>query len=75
MDHEMSIMGSGGDTKCRWNPDNPESVAIAQETYTNYRGQGFLAFAMNEDGTTGDQLNEFDPSHENILFVPPMRGG
>lgn len=72
--NEMSIMNAEGDTKCYWDPSNPESVAIAAETFETYRGRGYRAFAM-DSGTSGEIMDDFDANVGSILFVPPMAGG
>ena len=73
--HEMSAMGKEGDTKYHWNPEDPESVAAAQETYNGFMSDGYRAFSMSEDGTQGEIMTSFDPSAGNVLMVPPMQGG
>lgn len=74
MKHEMCVMNADGDTKVFWDAANPESVAIAAETFNSYRGRGYAAFAMSS-GTSGDQMGSFDPNVGSILFVPPLQGG
>lgn len=73
--HEMAVMGKEGDTKYGWNPEDPESVSAAEETFNGYTSDGYRAFAMNADGTQGEQMDGFDPSAGNVLMVPPMQGG
>jgi hypothetical protein len=72
--HEMAIMNSEGDTKCFWDPGNPESVSVASDTFATYSGRGYRAFAMSS-GTQGEIMDGFDPGVGSILFVPPMQGG
>jgi hypothetical protein len=74
MKHEMSIMGKDGDTKCFWDPDDPDSVGVAQASFESYRGQGYRAARFNGD-EQGDIINEFDPTAGRILFIPPLQGG
>lgn len=71
----MSIMGSMGDTKCYWNADRPEEVEAAREIFMRHQGNGYRAFSMTRDGTQGEQMTDFDPAAESILFLPQMQGG
>lgn len=71
----MSIMGKEGDTKYHWSACNPDQVAMARETFDAHRGKGYLAFRMNDKSNQGDQMTEFDPAAESILFIPQMQGG
>lgn len=70
----MSVMNDDGDTKITWDPMNPASVEAASTAFTSYRSQGYQAFAMTS-GTSGEQMEGFDPSVGAILLVPQMTGG
>ena len=71
--HEMSVMTHEGDTKCYWDPNNPESVKVASETFAAHAQRGYRAFSMV--GTQGTIMDVFDPNAAQILFVPAMQGG
>ena len=75
MKHQMSMMNDKGDTSCTWDPSNPASVSVAQETFDDCCNRGQRAALMNADGTTGAFVAAFDPEMESILFVPPLQGG
>lgn len=66
---------TGGDTKQMWNPDNATEVAAARETFDKLRREGFLAFRVKDDGSAGEQINEFDARAGKIIMSPPIRGG
>lgn len=72
--NEMSILSAEGDTKCFWDPSNPESVSAASDTFATYSSRGYRAFAMSS-GTEGEVMSGFDPSVGSILFIPPLQGG
>jgi len=73
---EMSIMGREGDTKVIWDKNRPVEVENARETFKRLRKEGYLAFKVTgKDGVKGEQINEFDPNQEVIIFAPQMQGG
>lgn len=72
---ELAIMGKEGDTKTMWNPDNPDEVTVAQETFARWKAKGFAMYKTNAAGDKGEQIREFDASYGKIIAVPPMRGG
>ncbi len=72
----MSVMGTNGDTKVRWNKRNPDEVSAAKATFTLYKKRGFAAFRMTAKGSKkGSQIDEFDPEAGSLLMVPPLAGG
>ncbi len=74
--HEMAVMGKEGDTKITWSHDNEHEVANAQRSFDYLREQGFTAFrADGADGGVGETLHTFDPTVEQVVFIPPMQAG
>lgn len=72
----MAIMGSEGDTKYAWDRSNPADVAIARRTFNRFRQDGYLAFRVRDGAESkGEQMTEFDPDAERIIFCPQLRGG
>ncbi len=74
----MAVMSQDGDTPYGWDKNDPADVAIARRTFNRFRQQGYAAFrAKAEEGTerTGEQMDEFDPEAERIIFVPQLVGG
>jgi hypothetical protein len=69
----------GGDTKLRWNTDDPVETAAAKahfETLTKPRsegGGGHLAYRKRNGER--EQIREFDPEAERIVLVAPQAGG
>lgn len=71
----LATLGRQGDVRQTWNPENEAEVAAARATFDRLRGQGHLAFRVQEGGGKGDQIREFDPDAAKIILAPPMRGG
>lgn len=74
---EMAVMNHTGDTKTIWDSKNPDEVENARKQFEFFtKTKKFAAFmvAKNGDKTT-EQIREFDPSLEKIIFVPPLAGG
>lgn len=57
----------GGDTLLE---DPPEAKAI----HERLTGSGFLAFKVDEKAGN-EQIKEFDPEAEEILYAPQIQGG
>jgi DNA polymerase IIIc chi subunit len=73
---EIAVMDATGDTKVIWSRDNADEVEVAREQFKQFKAKGFTAFKVRgKDGERGDQIDEFDPNAERIIFVPAMRGG
>ncbi len=72
---EMAVMGRQGDTKIIWSPDNKPEVEAAKKTFDDLRAKGYLAFAVEADGSKGKQIFSFEPHAAKIILSPPMRGG
>jgi hypothetical protein len=65
-----------GDAKQYWNRNNEFEVAQARETFRKYvKEKKYAAFAMSRTGDKEQQVTEFDPSLERVLFVAPVSGG
>lgn len=72
----MAVMDHTGDTKIMWSKDNEEEVEEAREQFNRMKKKGFAAFFVKgKDGAQGEQMHEFDPKAERIIFVKQMRGG
>jgi hypothetical protein len=72
----MSVMGREGDTKHIWNKNDPVEVEAARKQFDHFRSKKYLAFHVKgKDGDKGEQMTEFDPNAERIIFTPPMQGG
>lgn len=71
----MSWMNTTGDSKIHWDARSEVEVAAAQANYAVLRAAGYRAFALNTDGTQGEQLDDFDALAKRIVMVPPLAGG
>jgi hypothetical protein len=74
-DSYASILCQKGDTKLIWNKNNADEVSNAKRTFDDLRKKGFLAFKVTDDGSKGEQINDFDANVERMIMVPPMVGG
>ena len=74
--HWMAVMDETGDTKILWSRDNEDEVAVARKTFDEMKKKGFTAFRVTgKDGVAGEQMREFDPAAERIIFTKPHAGG
>ncbi len=73
----LAILGTNGDTKHLWDKTKPAEVAAAKALFDKLVKQDkYLAFrATGKDGDKGDQVREFNPDHERLIFTPPFVGG
>jgi hypothetical protein len=74
--HYMAIQDETGDTKIIWSKDNEDEVENARRTFKDMLKKGYKAFhVVGKNGETGEQMREFDPDAERIIFLKQMRGG
>ncbi len=74
--HWMAITNETGDTKVLWSKDNEDEVENARRTFKDMRKKGYTAFRVTgKNGEPGEQMNEFDPDAERIIFTKPQAGG
>lgn len=73
----FEVMDKSGDTKIMWDRNNQDEVKIAKQAFEELtKTKKFVAFYVTDkDGTKGEQMREFDPRAERVIFVPPMAGG
>lgn len=73
----FAVMGKEGDTKYMWDKNSDVEVEAARRQFNHFvKEKKYLAFKVaKDDGTKGDQVKEFDPSHERYIFAPQMVGG
>lgn len=63
-----------GDDEIRWNPNNPNEVAIACAAFGQFKANGFLAY--RSDVESGDEvIQHFDPTAAEIVMTPQIVGG
>ena len=74
--HYMAITDETGDTKVMWSKDNADEVENARETFKRMKKNGYAAFKVEgKKGEAGEQMHEFDPNAERIIFTKQMQGG
>jgi hypothetical protein len=72
----MAVMSHEGDTPFKWNKNDPVEVENARRTFEFFtKEKKFFAFKEKRMGGQGDQIREFDPNAEKIIFVPQSVGG
>ena len=69
------IMDRTGDTRHAFDVKDKVSIEDADKRFRELTGKGFMAVALTEDGTPGQQLKAFDPTVERTMFVPQLQGG
>ena len=72
---ELRVMGTKGDTKIIWDSDNEDEVKAAQKQFEELTKKGFVAFKMKKAGDKGEKITEFNRYTEQIILVPPIKGG
>ncbi len=74
--HYMAELNDTGDTKYTWDADNEDEVALARDQFNLFKKKGFAAFRTDKKGMKlPEQMHEFDPHAERIIFVKQMVGG
>lgn len=70
-------MNEKGDSKIKWDKNNPAEVEGARAAFDKLVGdKKFAAFKLSKfTDSKGERITRFDPDAERILFVPPMQGG
>lgn len=72
---EFIVLDRTGDTKYMWDARNQVEVDAARKQFTELRSKGYLAYKVDKKGEKAEQVNEFDPGLERIIFAPAMVGG
>lgn len=72
---ELLVLDVSGDTKIIWDPDKPEEVENARETFNRLRKKGYAAYSVNRKGDKGEVIREFDPEAEKLILAPATVGG
>jgi hypothetical protein len=72
---EMSIMDSSGHKQLKWDMDQVDEIASAQETFDRLVEQGYSGFGSKRKAEAKQSLREFDPTLEELIMVPRTVGG
>jgi hypothetical protein len=68
------IMDHTGDSMHQFDPADAAAVAEAEERFKMLTGAGFTA-AKRLGGGRSEVIKNFDPTAEETLFIPRLKGG
>jgi hypothetical protein len=71
----MHVLDKTGHTTHSWNSDNEAEVEAARSLFASLTGKGYRAFVGSNADKPGRRMDSFDPSVEEMTFVPQLRGG
>lgn len=71
----MQVMDQTGHSSISWDPNTPDEVAVARDSFDKLVKKGYNAFRVNEDDDRGERITTFDPKAGKIMMVPQLRGG
>ena len=72
--HTQIIMDLTGDTRHYFDAADDVSVAEARRRFQELMDAGYIAAKRTGSGTS-DLIREFDPTAQETVFVPRLRGG
>jgi hypothetical protein len=72
--HLQIVMDTSGDTRHQFDPEDTSAVAEAERRFRELTGAGFIAAKRTGIGTS-ELIHQFDPSAQETLFFPRLRGG
>jgi hypothetical protein len=67
-----NVLDRTGHTEHQWDSSVPAEVEAARALFATLRGKGYRAF---QGGESGKRIDTFDPSIEELTFVPQLQGG
>jgi hypothetical protein len=68
------VMDHTGDSRHQFDPADAAAVAEAEERFRMLTGAGFTAAKRLGEGKS-EVLKIFDPTAEETLFIPRLKGG
>jgi hypothetical protein len=68
------VMDQSGDTRHEFDPADARAVAQAEARFKELTGAGFTAAKRLGEGKS-EVVRSFDPTAEETLFIPRLRGG
>jgi len=68
------VMDHTGDTRHEFDPGNAQALAEAERRFKELTGAGFTAAKRIGDGGS-EIVRSFDPTAEETIFIPRLRGG
>jgi hypothetical protein len=69
------VMDGSGDTRHEFDVSNLASIADAEMRFRELTGKGFRAVALGKNGGSDELIDKFDPTVEETLFIPQLKGG
>ena len=69
------LMGSGGDTKYIWDPQDATEVDIAERSFNELVGKGYLAFRVDDEGEKAERMDKFEAKSGRVILTKPPIGG
>jgi hypothetical protein len=70
----QNVMDQTGHTTYDFDPNKSDEVASAMARFNELVGKGFAAAKRVEDGTC-KLMREFDPTADETVFFPQLKGG
>jgi hypothetical protein len=68
------VMNATGDTQYEFDPTDAVAVAKASTRFKELTGAGYTAAVRRGSGTS-ELIRDFDPSADETVFFPRLRGG
>jgi hypothetical protein len=68
------VMDRSGDTRHEFDASDLASIGLAGARFQELTGKGYRAVALGKDGG-GELIDTFDPTAEQTLFIPQLKGG
>lgn len=76
VEHHVRVIDGDGDSRFTWNPNVPAEVEEARKHFNELKTtHRYLAYTVNEDGTPGEVMSEFDPNAKAVVMRPQLVGG
>lgn len=75
--HELNVLDRElGDLRITWDPENPDEVEAAENTFNDLREKEFKAYDVGRLGKKGNRvITKFDPKIEKMIMTPPVEEG
>jgi len=68
------LMDRSGDSRHRFDPNDTQELAKAEQRFYELTGAGFTAAVRSGPGQVS-QIRSFDPNAEETVFFPRLVGG
>lgn len=75
MKHVLASLDHTGHSEVEWDESDPISIEKAREEFNKLKGQGRVAFELDESGKKGRKLSEFDPKVRRMVVTRVPVGG